>query len=197
MIPALSYVKLVELEQIGGRAHKASGNAKRLDSSLANAIRKILDSPRMSVALVLTCVVFTRVGFERYVRIPIGQNNTYAIHNYLTRSWLRSPIFAMEKGIVDRFGGVYPMTVYVSPKPGAGRILEDPAVLQAIDRLALFLRKQPGIGNVADVAYPIKLSNSFVHGEDDRYFIIPDTKAELGMEVLDLADRAPGAYLWL
>ena len=50
---------------------------------------------------------------------------------------------------------------------------------------------------MADVAYPLKLSNSFVHGDDEQYFKIPETKSELGLEVLDLADHAPGAYLWL
>lgn len=98
------------------------------------------------------------IALEVDTHAPIGQNNTYAIHNYLTRSWLRSPSFQMERGIVDRFGGVYPMTVYVSGKPEAGKVLEDPPVLQAVDRLALFLRSQQGGGNVADVAYPIKLT---------------------------------------
>jgi predicted RND superfamily exporter protein len=130
-------------------------------------------------------------------RAPIGQNNTYAIHNYLTRSWLRSPIFQMERGIVTRFGGVYPMTVYIAGKPEAGKVLEEPAVVRAVDQLAAFIRQQPGVGSVADVAYPLKLSNSFVHGEEEKEFKVPDTKSELGLEVLDLADHAPGAYLWL
>jgi uncharacterized protein len=197
MIPALSYVTLRELEQVGGRVNRESGNAKRMDSALAQVVRNILGAPRVSVAIVFACLIITAVAFEIDTRAPIAQNNTYAIHNYLTRSWLRSPIFEMERGIVSRFGGVYPMTVYISGKQGAGRVLEDPAVLRAIDGLALFLRGRPGVGNVADVAYPIKLSNAFMHGEDENYFKIPKTRSELGLEVLDLADHAPGAYLWL
>lgn len=197
MIPALSYVKIAELEKVGGRAHRESGNARQMDSLLANVVRKVLDARRVSIAIVVGCLIVTAVTLEMDVHAPVGQDNTYAIHNYLTRSWLRSPIFSMERGIVDRFGGVYPMTVLISAKPGAGRVLEDPAVLQAVDRLAGFLREQQGVGSVADVAYPIKLSNSFIHGADQNYFKIPETKSELGMEVLDLADHAPGAYLWL
>ncbi len=197
MIPALSFVKLDELEEVGGRVSRDSGKAQLLDSSLARLVRRILDAPRVGIAVVLSSVVITGIALELDTRAPIGQNNTYAIHNYLTRSWLRSPIFQMERGIVERFGGVYPMTVLVAAKPGAGKVLETPAVLRAIDELARFLREQPGVGSVADVALPIKLSNSFIHGADEKDVKIPDTRSELGLEVLDLADHAPGAYLWL
>ena len=197
MIPALSYVALSELQEVGGRVQQQSAGVPRLDSSLATLIHRVLDSRRVSVALVLASVVITATAFEVDLHAPIGQNNTYAIHNYLTRSWLRSPIFQMERGIVTRFGGVYPMTVYIEGKSAAGKVLEQPAVLRAVDELARFIREQPGVGSVADVAYPLKLSNSFLHGDDQQYFKIPDTKSELGLEVLDLADHAPGAYLWL
>ena len=115
-----------------------------MDSALAHLVRRILDAPKVSVAIVTGCLVLTAVALEVDTHAPIGQDNTYAIHNFLTRSWLRSPIFQMEQGIVHRFGGVYPMTIYVSGKPGAGRVLEEPAVLEAVDRLAAFLRTQPG-----------------------------------------------------
>jgi predicted RND superfamily exporter protein len=197
MIPALSYVKLTELQKVGGRVQKASSDDTRLDFSLSKIVRGILDSRGLSVSLLVACLVVTAVAFEVDTKAPIGQNNTYAIHNYLTHSWVRSPIFQMEEGIVSRFGGVYPMTVLISAKHSSERVLEEPAVLGAVDKLAAFIREQPGVGNVADVAYPIKLSNSFLHGVDRAYFKIPDTKAELGLEVLDLADHAPGAYLWL
>ncbi|MGA6972258.1 MAG: MMPL family transporter [Candidatus Binatus sp.] len=197
MIPALSYVALSELQEVGGRVQKESTGVTRLDSSLAALIHRVLDSRRVSLSLVLASIVITVAAFEVDLHAPIGQNNTYAIHNYLTRSWLRSPIFQMERGIVTRFGGVYPMTVYINGKSDAGKVLEQPAVLRAVDQLARFIREQPGVGSVADVAYPLKLSNSFVHGDDQQYFKIPDTKSELGLEVLDLADHAPGAYLWL
>ena len=197
MIPALSFVKLAELQQAGARADRESHSSARLDTSLAQLVRGILNAPRLSAAIVIGCVVISAAAVTLDIRAPIGQNNTYAIHNYLTRSWNRNPIFQMERGIIERFGGVYPMTVLVSSKPGAGRVLENPAVLRALDELAGFLRKQPGVGSVADIAYPVKLSNSFYHAADEKFFKIPDEKSELGLEVLDLADHAPGAYLWL
>ncbi len=197
MIPALSFVKVRELEEVGGRVRKQSGNEARLDSSLARLVHKILDAPKVSIAVVASCALISMLALQLDMRAPIGQNNTYAIHNYLTRSWNRSDIFKMEQGIVSRFGGVYPMTVLIAAKPGAGKVLEQPAVLRAIDQLAQFLRKQPGVGNVADVAYPIKLSNSFIHGDDPAFFKVPDDERELGLEMLDVADHAPGAYLWL
>lgn len=197
MIPALSYVTLHELEEVGGRTRRQSSSATRVDTAFAQFVRNVLNASRVSAGVVISCLVIAAGALVIDMHAPIEQDNTYAIHNYLTRSWRRSPIFEMERGIVTRFGGVYPMTIYVVGKPGAGRVLEYPAVLRAVDKLADFLRKRPGIGNVADVAYPIKLSNSFMHGEDEKYFKIPDQKSELGLEVLDLADHAPGAYLWL
>lgn len=197
MIPALSFVSLSELEEVRTRVRKQSGSAERLDSSLARLVHKILDAPKISIGIVVACAVVTVAALELDMRAPIGQNNTYAIHNYLTRSWNRSDIFQMEQGIVKRFGGVYPMTVLIAAKPKAGKVLEEPAVLRAIDDLAYFLRKQAGVGNVVDVAYPVKLSNSFIHGDDQAFFKVPETQTELGLEVLDLADHAPGAYLWL
>ena len=46
MIPALSYVTLGELEEVGGRVEKRSSGVTHLDSSLATLIRKVLDSKR-------------------------------------------------------------------------------------------------------------------------------------------------------
>jgi predicted RND superfamily exporter protein len=50
---------------------------------------------------------------------------------------------------------------------------------------------------VADVAYPIKLANEFVHSADTKYFRVPRERRGLGEMMLDMADREPGGYLWL
>ena len=88
MIPALSYVTLSELEEVGGRVEKRSSGVTRLDSSLATLIRKVLDSKRTSVALVLACLAITAVALEVDTRAPIGPEQ------HLCHSQLSDPILA-------------------------------------------------------------------------------------------------------
>ncbi len=130
-------------------------------------------------------------------KTPVGQNNSYAIHNYLTKSWNRSDLFKMEQEISSRFGGVYPMTVLVDPREGQTKTLEQPAVLKAVDALATFLRQQPHVGYVADPATYIKTRYMFVHGFDPKFNVVPDTLQEIGEGLEAFAAQTPGAYDWL
>ena len=131
------------------------------------------------------------------VNAPIGQDNTYAIHNYLTRSWTRNPIYLMEREISARFGGVYTMTILVNGLTPNGKALENPKVLSAMDELAIFLRKQPTIGYVADVGFYIKTSREFVHSMDHSFFAIPNNRREIGEQLEAYTAITPGGYDWL
>jgi predicted RND superfamily exporter protein len=128
---------------------------------------------------------------------PVGQNNSYAIHNYLTRSWNRSELFKMEQEISSRFGGVYPMTVLIDPQQGQEKSLEQPAILTAVDKLATFLRQRPHVGYVADPATYIKTRYMFVHGFDAKFNVVPATVQEIGEGLEAFAAQTPGAYDWL
>ncbi len=196
MIPALSFVTSRELEGVEGQLRRRE-RSKRMDASLARLITRILSDQRTCIVIIVGCVLVSAAGLWVDMRTPVVQNNTYAVHNYLTHSWQRSDIYQMEREITARFGGVYPMTILITAKPGEKKVLEEPAVVEAIDRLAGFLRQQPGLGSVADVAFPVKLGNAFIHGEDSQYFRVPNSHYALGQSLLNIADRAPGAYLWL
>lgn len=193
MIPALSSVTSKELQASSRRAGKSARTPGRLDALLARVVGRLISDRAMGVKVVLVCAAVTALFGWAVVSAPVGQDNTYAVHNYLTHSWMRSDIYRMEREITNRFGGVYPMTILIEAKPGATKVLERPDVEQAIDSLAIFLRAQRGIGNVADVAMPLKLRNEFIHADDPAYFRVPDEMG-LGEGLAGMENTEPGLF---
>jgi uncharacterized protein len=196
MIPALSSVTLRELERVA-RQQTPTRRGERLDRILASLIRRTIESRQLTIGVVVGSLLLAVASAWIIRSSSFGQNNTYAIHNYLTKSWRHSDLYLMEREIVGRFRGVYPMTVLISPEPGNEKVLEGPAVIRGVDVLADYLRLQRDVGNVADVALPVKLDNQFVHDGDEMYFRVPQSRGALGEMLLDMADRAPGVYSWL
>jgi len=197
MIPALSMVTLTELEGISTHFRETARKDTKLDVALAGFVRRLIGDRRLGAYILAGAVAVTAVAVWIDVTTPIGQDNTYAIHNYLTRSWNRSSVYGMEREIIKRFGGVYPLTVVVEPKHPGDKALENSAVVEAVGELAEFVRKQPNVGYVADLALPVKLGNQFIHSDDPKFFSVPQSPRFLGSMLLDIADRSPGGYLWL
>ena len=195
MIPALSSVTMRELEGINQR--EAARQSERMDNLLASAIRKTLDSRTIVTSLLGACVLLTAGSSWLISRATFGQDNTYAIHNYLTRSWRHSDIYLMEREIVSRFHGIYPMTILIEPRTPGTKILEQPSVMRSIDRLATFVGEQAHVGNVANLGFLVKLNNSFIHEASDDFLTVPETPYELGQILHDTANRSPGVYSWL
>lgn len=197
MIPALSSVTLRELESSSASAAERSARGAAADEWLARMVRSMTEDRIMGIAIVAGCVGIAAVLGWRTSYATVGQNNTYAIHNYLTRSWNRSDIFHMEREITARFGGVYPMTILVASNVGNPKSLEVPAVMRAIDQLAIFFRTEQHIGNVADLAFSVKLYNQLQNDEKKTFFRVPDTRAAVGGALYAMVATAPGAYDWL
>src|SRR5262249_7216616 len=189
-------VTLKEIERSHVQVEKAKGTGA-MDRWLAGVVRGILSRPLLGQIIIGLCVLATVFLAWDIGETPVGQNNSYAIHNYLTKSWNRSDLFKMEQEISARFGGVYPMTVLVDPHEGETKTLEQPAVLKAVDQLAAFLRKQPHVGYVADPASYIRARYLFVHGLDPKFNVVPDTVQEIGEGLESIAAETPGAYDWL
>ena len=178
MIPALSAVAIRELQNPYVTVEKKGPG--RLDIWLERVARRIIDRPSIGIGIIAVSVILTAFLGRSILNAPVGQDNTYAIHNYLTRSWTRNPIFLMEREISSRFGGVYTMTVLINGLDPHGKALENPKVLSALDQLAIFMRKQPTVGYVANVGFYIKTSREFVHSDDHAFFAIPDNRREIG-----------------
>ena len=160
------------------------------------AIRRTLDSRTIVATLLAGCFILTAGSIWLITKATFGQDNTYAIHNYLTRSWRHNDIFLMEREIVSRFRGIYPMTVLVEPATPRVKVLEQPAVMRGIDQVAAFISEQPRIGGVANLAYLVRLNNSFIH-ENADLLTVPDTSLRNRADVHDTAGRSPGVYHWL
>ncbi len=196
MIPALSSITLKELTASRARVLGAAKSSGPLDAALARGVRRLIADRALGIWVVLGALAVSAVFGWIVTGARIGQDNTYAVHNYLTHSWNHSEIYREEREIVARFGGVYPMTVLIKGKSGINKALEQPAVMRAVDELASFLRSQPKVGSVADVAFPIKLRSEFVHEVDARYFKVPDAQ-ELGESLVGMENQEPGLYDWL
>ncbi len=195
MIPALSSVTMHELEGINSR--EGARSSERTDHALAQMVRRTLDSPTIMVSLLGASLLLSAGSGWLITRATFGQDNTYAIHNYLTRSWRHNDIYLMEREIVSRFHGIYPMIVLVEASTPGAKVLEQPAVMRGIDQLATFMSAQPHVGNVSNLGYLVKLNNSFIHEESPNFETVPDTQYEIGQILHDVADRSPGVYHWL
>ena len=195
MIPALSAVAIRELQNPHVTVQKKGPG--RLDIWLERVARRIIDRPSIGIGIIAVSVILTAFLGRSILNAPVGQDNTYAIHNYLTRSWTRNPIFLMEREISARFGGVYTMTVLINGLDPHGKALENPKVLSALDQLAIFMRKQPSVGYVADVGFYIKTGREFVHSDDHAFFAIPDNRREIGEQLEAYTAVTPGGYDWL
>ena len=195
MIPALSSLTLSELRSSGARVQ--IGKHGSFDRFLAASVRKLISNRAVGAGVIAVFLVLTGCLSWVVAKAPVGQNNTFAIHNYLTHSWNRSNIYQMEKEITIRFGGVYPMIVLVEASQRHDKVLETPAVLRAVDSLAEYLRTLPNVGTVSDLAFPLKLRHQFVNGNDPKFFAVQDTHESLGEAIMDISNEEPGVFDWL
>lgn len=112
------------------------------------------------------------VGRMLGATIDVGQDNTYAIHNYLTRSWRDNEIYNMEMEIKKRFGAVYTLSFLAqSAEPGG---VKTPHALRALEQFSEELSKEPEVAGVVGLPLFIKVMNRFMNSDQDEYFEIPD-----------------------
>jgi predicted RND superfamily exporter protein len=195
MIPALSSITLSELKTTGARV--TTEKTGSFDRFLATTVRELISNRTTGATIITGFVLITLWTGWIVSRAPVGQNNTYAVHNYLTHSWKRSNIYRMEKEITTRFGGVYPMIVLVEASREYDKVLEEPAVLRAVDALAEYIRTLPHVGNVSDLAFPLKLRHQFVNADDPKFFTVQETHQALGEAIMGMSNEEPGVYDWL
>jgi len=195
MLPALSSITLAELKSTGARVKLTKHGS--FDRFLAAGVRVLIGNREVAAGVIILFAFITGCMGLVVARAPVGQNNTFAIHNYLTHSWTESNIYQMEKEITTRFGGVYPMIVLVEATHQHEKVLETPSVLRAVDALAGYMRTLPNVGTVSDLAFPLKLRHQFVNGDDPKYFVVPETHQSLGEAVMGMSNEEPGVFDWL
>jgi predicted RND superfamily exporter protein len=79
-----------------------------------------------------------------------------------------------DRVLNDTFGGTNSIQFLVeTPTPDS---LKDPKVLQGISDLQAFFESQPHVGKTQSIADLIKRMNQAMHGDDPRYYTIPESR---------------------
>lgn len=135
------------------------------------------------------------IGRFLATEIETGQNNTYAVHNYLTKSWEGNELYEMEQEITERFGGVYTMAILASGKE-EGEV-KTPEALVAMDGLASHLTEAEEVSAVIGLPFYVKIMNRFLNEDKDEAFAVP-TEGRAQMAVNEalyfLSGGTPGAF---
>lgn len=123
-----------------------------------------------------------------------SQDNTFAIHNLLTRSYKNNNIYKMEQGIKETFEGIYPFNILIESKQVEG--LKDPKVLKKIDTYAEFLQKNlpDEVFGTTHLATFMKLMHRFMHEENPEYYKVPDTRKAISDYLFLYTLNEPGSF---
>ena len=153
---------------------------------------------RSESGIIGVSVIITAFFGRSILNAPVGQDNTYAIHNYLTRSWKRNPIYQMEREIIARFGGVYTMTVLIEGQDRARQGAGKPRGAER-DRSSWrsFMRTQPRLATSPTLGFISRpAANSFTasisHSSRSRTIA-----REIGERLEAYTAITPGGYDWL
>lgn len=138
-------------------------------------------------------VVVLFVGSLLYLpRLDIGQDNSYAIHNFLTKSWEGNEIYQMEQNIKERFKGVYPLNIYIESNADEG--LKDPVAMKKINDFAEYMAMLPEVAGATGLPVYMKLMSQFMRGGDPKDFRVPEDRAEIGYYMEMYAQDVPGSF---
>jgi len=141
---------------------------------LEKAAALLVSSKAIRWTIALIALVLVIVTSLMVTRFDFGQDNTYAIHNFLTRSWKNNPVYKMEMNIKDKFKGIYPCNILIDTKKEDG--LKDPDTLKKIANFSDHLNKLPEVAGCMDLSMYIKLMHRFMNCEDPKHFVVPDRK---------------------
>ncbi len=166
--------------------------------STAVIVRPLIYNRRTQWAVLTISGLLVAVALSLWVSIPIGgdtavgrfladeietgQNNTYAVHNYLTKSWEDNELYNMEQEITERFGGVYTMTMLATGRKPDN--IKTPEALQDWDKFELHMAEAEGVTAVVGLPFYIKILNKFLNEDKDEFFAIPTN------ETVELEGRA-------
>ena len=124
--------------------------------------------------------------------LDIGQDNTYAIHNFLTKSWRNSEIYQMEMNIKEHFKGVYPLNILIECTEE--ECLKEPAAVQEIDNYGRFLEGLPEVAGVQGLPIYLKVLHQFFNGGQEEFFRVPQERQEVGLYLEFYAQGDPGSF---
>lgn len=212
LLPLLALLPARSIERAAAIARRRRDSASGLIyRTTALMVRPLIYSARaqaivIAVAGLLTCAALSvwvpvRISestpFGKFLasEIRTGQNNTYAVHNYLTESWEGNQLYEMEQEITRRFGGVYTFAILAEGRE-AGAV-KTPETLVALDELASHLDRHEEVTAVSGIPFYVKIMNRFLNEDRDEAFSIP-TEGRAQMAVNEalyfLTTGQPGAF---
>lgn len=188
MVALLSLMPAKSMQKAVARAEEGRASSKGFVYRVtAIVVRPLIYNRSAQWAVLAISGILVAVSLSIWVSIPIGgdtavgrflaqeletgQNNTYAVHNYLTKSWEENDLYNMEQEITRRFGGVYTMTMLATgAEPGD---IKTPEALEAMDGLAQHLTEAEEVSAVVGLPFYIKIMNRFLNEDQDKFFAIP------------------------
>lgn len=190
IVPLLSYMPGNPKRKESKKEEERPGLIERFSNKLAR--RFVYEKKVQWVVLTIT-VILLLGSIATIPLIDIGQDNTYAIHNFITKSWRNNPIYQMEMNIKEKFKGVYTCNLMIDAKKPEG--MKSIPLLRAMDNFSIELQKRcPEIAGFLHLPTYIKLMNRFMNEEKPEYFKIPDDSKAIADYVLMYTMGETGAF---
>ena len=187
VIALLAFWPIGRLRQLAVASQKRRTEAKSMIYVVtATVVRPLVYNRSAQLAVLIIAGVITLASFKPWydtavggangdrAGFDIGQDNTYAIHNFLTRSWEGNEIYEMEQEVKNRFGAVYALSLKAAAKESGG--IKTPQALQALDKMGRTLEEHPNVPVVIGLPLFIKVMNRFMNSDEDEHFKIPEHK---------------------
>jgi uncharacterized protein len=156
------------------------------------AVSDLVDRTRRGKLMVAVVIVLFLGSLPFLPYLDIGQDNTYAIHNFLTKSWKNNEIYQMEMNIKEHFKGVYPLNILIEC-PEA-ECLKEPAAVKEIEDYAHFLEGLPEVAGVQGLPVYLKVLHQFFNGGQEEYFRVPQDRQEVALYLEFYAQGDPGSF---
>jgi predicted RND superfamily exporter protein len=171
------------------------GKEKRksaLTRVVEGAVSDLVDRTWRGKLMVAAVIVLTLGSLLCLPYVNIGQDNTYAIHNFLTKSWKSNEIYQMEMNIREHFKGVYPLNILIESKEMEG--LKEPEAVKAIDDYARFLEGLPEVAGVQGLPVYLKVLHQFFNGGVEEFYRVPQDRQEVALYLEFYAQGDPGSF---
>ena len=218
MVALLALMPAKSMQKAVARAEEGRASSKGFVYRItAIVVRPLIYNRSTQWAVLAIAGIMVAVSLSIWVSIPLGgdtaigrfladeihtgQNNTYAVHNYLTKSWEDNALYQMEQEITRRFGGVYTLTMLATGAEQGD--IKTPEALVAMDELAQHLAEAEAVSAVVGLPFYIKIMNRFLNEDQDKFFAIPtnDTielqgRAQMAVNeaLYFLTSGTPGAF---
>jgi predicted RND superfamily exporter protein len=159
---------------------------------LESLVGHVVDRTRVGKAMVGSVLVAFAASLCVLPFIDVGQDNTYAIHNFLTRSWRSNQIYLMEMSIKQHFKAVYPLNILIETDGDEG--LKEPEAVAKIDAYATDLEKVPGVSGVMGLPVYLKVMHQFFNAGYKSFFAVPKDRQEIGLYLDFYSQGDPGSF---